>query len=712
MTEFNYVSLFAGIGGFEQALNKLGGKCVFSSEIDKFAAQAYEALYGDKPSGDITKINAKDIPEHDLLVGGFPCFAAGTLITTSDGVKPIEDVKKGNRVLTHTNSFQEVVVPMVKRKKGIYELKVQGSPVTLITEEHPVYVRDMYREWNNDRRSYDRKWSDPKWIEAEDLKKGVHFVGMSENIEVTNPYELTKEEAWLIGRYVADGYIRNNKRRNREDSYNNQVVYCVGKDKIDEFKEKVSEYYVGVTEDRTVYKCRIINKRFTDLCLAAGRGSENKLVPGFILDLPKELLEEFLEGYLSGDGCYTNKGYQATSVSRELIYGLAQVVQKLYNTPYSITYTKRPKTTVIEGRTVNQRDTWMLRFRKENRKQQDGVYIDGMLWMPIRSLEYDADFEDYVYNFEVENDNSYVANNLTVHNCQAFSVAGRRKGFEDTRGTLFFDIARIVSEKKPKALLLENVKGLINHDKGNTLDTMIKTLNDIGYVIDFDVITSKYFGVPQNRERIFIVAIREDLIEAEPFSEEATRGNTIVPKGKRRIGEWAKTFNFDWPEQAEVTTRLRDILEHEVDEKYYLDEEKTARLVAQMLGHDDICGNDLGSSGGHREPKIAERQTCIDDTQGFDGVRLYDDETPSLRSSRSGLKVAEPKYRIRKLTPRECWRLQGFPDVARDAVEAARISDSQRDKQAGNAVTVNVIEAIGERFIPLIADGTQTPAHR
>src|SRR5690625_2567928 len=166
--------------------------------------------------------------------------------------------------------------------------------------------------------------------------------------------------------------------------------------------------------------------------------------------------------------------------------------------------------------------------------------------------------------------------------CQAFSVAGKRQGFEDTRGTLFFEIARIAKEKRPKALLLENVKGLVNHDKGNTLDTMIRTLNDIGYIVDFDVLNSKYFGVPQNRERIFIVAIREDLIEAEPFSEESTTGQTIVPKGKRRIGEWASVFNFDWPEQAEVTTRLRDILESEVDEKYYLDEEKTAKLVAQL----------------------------------------------------------------------------------------------------------------------------------
>src|SRR5690625_1454201 len=192
--------------------------------------------------------------------------------------------------------------------------------------------------------------------------------------------------------------------------------------------------------------------------------------------------------------------------------------------------------------------------------------------------------------------------------CQAFSVAGKREGFADTRGTLFFDIARIAAEKKPKALLLENVKGLVNHDRGNTLDVMIETLNEIGYVVDFDVLNSKYFGVPQNRERIFIVAIREDLIEAEPFSEEATKGHTIVPKGKRRIGEWADVFNFDFPEQAEVTTRLRDILETDVYEKYYLDEEKTKRLVEQInegagLGTDGELGTLV--NGGSISPCIA-----------------------------------------------------------------------------------------------------------
>src|SRR5699024_4755313 len=271
-----------------------------------------------------------------------------------------------------------------------------------------------------------------------------------------------------------------------------------------------------------------------------------------------------------------------------------------------------------------------------------------------------------------------------------------------------------------------------------------------GYVVDFDVLNSKYFGVPQNRERIFIVAIREDLIEAEPFSEESTAGNTIVPKGKRRIGAWAKTLNFDFPEQMEVTTRLRDILESEVDEKYYLDEEKTAKLVARleekvteesptlidvsqakregkpreykevsstitariykdpyMLGHVDIRGNasiKRSSStdgisptlttmgGGHRELKIAEEQGlpireatkkvyAIAEEGDSVNVQFPDSKTRRGRvgkqiantleasSINQGVVESPPKYRIRKLTPLECWRLQGFSDEAHEAVK-------------------------------------------
>lgn len=419
--------------------------------------------------------------------------------------------------------------------------------------------------------------------------------------------------------------------------------------------------------------------------------------------------------------------------------------------------------------------------------------------------------------------------------CQSFSVAGKRLGFEDTRGTLFFEVARIAKVKQPRVLLLENVKGLVGHDKGRTLDTIVRTLNEIGYRVDFEVLNSKFFGVPQNRERIFIVGIREDLVENEPWVN--TKGTTIVPKGKRRIGayEGIKTFNFDWPVQGEVTTKLRDILEPTVDEKYYLSDEKTAALVAKLdesaitdtdevnvVGRVDWTKNDrtnrvygiggvsptpsgLGQGGG-TEPRVAlpaEPPFCIHNIYGgFDESkpRVFKDESPTIRTSAggghlpsvvlNGLPVKEatkkgyavaqegdvvnykfpdsktrrgrvgkqiahtleatsinqgvveregcvnnrgtvetretsnaldanyskgidnhgqrtqvlegPRYRIRKLTPLECFRLQGFSDEAHQALVDAGISDTQRYKQAGNAVTVNVVEAIGAQLLPFI----------
>lgn len=369
--------------------------------------------------------------------------------------------------------------------------------------------------------------------------------------------------------------------------------------------------------------------------------------------------------------------------------------------------------------------------------------------------------------------------------CQTFSLAGHRKGFDDIRGTLFFQMARIAKEKQPKVILAENVKGLVNHDKGRTLDVIVKTLNDIGYRVDFEVLNSKFFGVPQNRERIYIIGIREDLIKNEPWVIE---GNTVVPKSKQRISKYEgiKTFNFNFPKQENTTAILRDILEPNVDEKYYISKDKTDKLIKQleeqkmttegidkdypkMVGHADIKGHSIlkrvyhtGSvgptlnamPGGNREPKIAEEQAKLNivghsgsggqkghiyDDKGLiscltatdykqpkqiateirpvltpdrenkrqDGRRFKEDgeEAYTLTSQdRHGVALSEDngKYRIRKLTPLECFRAQGFPDSVYKTLVDAGISNSQLYKQIGNAVTVNVIEAIGKELLPLL----------
>ena len=320
--------------------------------------------------------------------------------------------------------------------------------------------------------------------------------------------------------------------------------------------------------------------------------------------------------------------------------------------------------------------------------------------------------------------------------CQSFSLAGKRRGFEDTRGTLFFHYVNAVKEVQPEFFIFENVKGMISHDKGETIKTVLSSFNEIGYDIDFDVFNSKYYGVPQNRERIYIVGKRKDLGINE--SRESVKGK----KKLDQLKNWAiENINYVklLPENnnENVEKRLVDVLEDKVDEKYYLSEEKTKKLTLNL----DLEGLSPALNcmrGGGLEPKIAVREATkqgyaiaeqgdsvnvtypdsktrrgrvgkqvaqtlqagevnqgvvIDDTQGYDGTRIYKGVSPTIRSSRSGLKTID-NLRIRKLTPLECWRLQSFTDEQFYKAKDSGVSNSQLYKQAGNAVTVNVVDAI------------------
>ena len=199
--------------------------------------------------------------------------------------------------------------------------------------------------------------------------------------------------------------------------------------------------------------------------------------------------------------------------------------------------------------------------------------------------------------------------------CQSFSIAGKRGGFNDTRGTLFFEIARIVKQKQPRLLLLENVKGLLSHDKGKTFGTILKMLDGIGYDLQWQVLNSKNFGVPQNRERVFIIGHLRGTSRPEVFP----------------IGEGNRTTKLA---NAEI------------------------------------------SNSSNREFGFKEVSPCM-------AARDYKD--PKI------IKAVDSQ--IRRLTPTECERLQSFPDGWTEG-----ISDTQRYKCLGNAVTVNVIEAIMEKL--------------
>lgn len=236
--------------------------------------------------------------------------------------------------------------------------------------------------------------------------------------------------------------------------------------------------------------------------------------------------------------------------------------------------------------------------------------------------------------------------------CQSFSIAGKRKGFDDTRGTLFFEIARILRAKKPRLFILENVKGLLSHDNGNTFKTIISTLDELGYDIQWQVLNSKNFGVPQNRERVFIIGNLRGTRRPQVFP---VRNNDEIynqpNENKEEIHNIASTMTArqfsSWNGNYVALTERRT------------EEAKRLRRLGIVKGTRNL-------------KKLEPREDGIANT-----VTTGDVKNSSLTNG----------SKIRRLTPIECERLQGFPDNW-----TAGVSDTQRYKMCGNAVTVNVVD--------------------
>ena len=301
-------------------------------------------------------------------------------------------------------------------------------------------------------------------------------------------------------------------------------------------------------------------------------------------------------------------------------------------------------------------------------------------WDEFAQKTYKANFDD---DFEIGGDITQINESdipsfdicLAGFPCQAFSLAGKRQGFNDNykglcRGTLFLEVARICEYHKPKVIFCENVKGLKIHDRGRTLGIIQKTFEDLGYKFFYEVLNSKDFGVPQNRERLYMVAFRND----------------IAPE------------NFEFPEATDDTKRIRDIIEENpVPAKYYLSDVYIETLRRHKARH-EAKGNGFGYE--IREwDGIAGAIVC--GGMGRERNLLIDTRQKDLTPT-THIKGEINKEGIRKMTPREWARLQGFPDTFN-----LPIADGHLYKQFGNSVTVNVIEAIAKE-IKEVLDNAET----
>ncbi|HEM6222113.1 TPA: DNA (cytosine-5-)-methyltransferase [Streptococcus suis] len=311
--------------------------------------------------------------------------------------------------------------------------------------------------------------------------------------------------------------------------------------------------------------------------------------------------------------------------------------------------------------------------------------------------------------------------------CQAFSIAGKRAGFED-RGTLFFEIARFASILRPKYLFLENVTGLLNHDNGNTFETILGALDDLGYDAEWQVFNSKNFGVPQNRERVFIIGHLRGASgraifpfergDKEIGSLQGQSTNTITARYGEAQGSGSYIIEGQQPKIIQRGHGYNQGGEHDtaptLTSNSWQENNLLAIKEATTKGYSEAT---VGDSINLSHPNSATRRGRVGKqmantllTGEEQGVVVYDfynrktkDEVGTLTASghqgntKAGTFGILDGIRIRKLTPRECWRLQGFPDWVFDKAQAVN-SNSQLYKQAGNSVTVNVIEAIAKRL--------------
>ena len=301
--------------------------------------------------------------------------------------------------------------------------------------------------------------------------------------------------------------------------------------------------------------------------------------------------------------------------------------------------------------------------------------------------------------------------------CQAFSLAGRRKGFEDARGTLFFEIARLAEAKRPAYLLLENVSGLLSHDGGRTFAAMLTTLYDLGYHVEWSVLNSKHFGVPQSRRRVFLICYLDPRCAGKILPVFGTDAKALIqvvggPQGSRVYdpegvactqtagagGMGGKTglylVNGD-----NVTASFVDLCAGHPRQT------GQARCITARYGQTTLSNHKAERSGVlliREDTKAGYKAAAPGDTVSLRFAstphrgRVGRDIAHTLETS-STQGIVERGGRIRRLMPRECLRLQGFEDSQIDKILAIT-SDAQAYKQAGNCVTVNVIEAIGRRI--------------
>ena len=675
------IDLFAGTGAFTSAFEQTGKvECVLANDMVGHSKVIYDENFDHKLTlADIHSLDVSEIPAHDILTGGFPCFVEDTRVLTNSGYKLIQDVNLTDKLLTHTGEFQNII--NLQRKiysQKMYSIRIKYHPEPIVcTSEHPFYVREKVeiRKWNNSIRRYnvDLKFKDPVWKNAEDLTINDYF-GMVVNTQSVIPeFEYMKiinqfksentilkldnlDQWFMMGYFLGDGWIQECKKKDGRLKY---IIRFAINNKDEEYVCSRINNVIQITDKKCdTGKCKKFgcgNQQWYEILKDFGKYAHGKKIPEWVQNAPSHFVEEFIAGYMKADGWVRKDGmYSMTTVSPDISFGIQRLFLKLGKLA-SVSKCHRPPTCIIEGRTVNQRHTYSIRVQHSVRYSS---FIEGQYaWFAPCTISNHTVENVPVYNFEVETDNTYIVENTIVHNCQPFSIAGERAGFDDERSNVFWKMLKIIDHHNPRCIVLENVKNLVTHDDKKTFKTITSELEKRGYHITSKVLdTSKITGIPQHRERIYIVCLKDLLVHEK--------------------------FNLDFPliEKKKVTEMLET---SEIPAKYYYtDKSSTWPLVSASV-------TEKGKIYQYRRVYVRENKSS---------------ECPTLTANMGGgghnVPIILDEKGIRKLTPRECFNFQGFPEE----YKLPAISDTNLYKLAGNAVSLPVVKLIANRLVPLLQE--------
>lgn len=681
--QFTYGSICSGIEAASVAWHDLG-KPLWFSEIEPFPCAVLAHHFPEVPNlGDMTALPGKilngEIPAPDVLVGGTPCFTAGHMVLTDKGYMPIETLSVGDLVVTHQGRLKPIL-RVGREIKQVGKLTAVGLPEPIVcTPEHPFYAQKWQTINTKKNGKYHRKTiiSEPEWIEAHKLE-GYQWVSLTDFSVM--PYggfhsKLTDADVLLIaGYYLGDGWIRRWKGKNKK-----AVVISVNKEKYRKFSLSFAKLPHHITtENNSVIKITICDTELADFLYSQfGEKASGKTIPAWCLS--HSFRSKIFEGYMITDGSFRNGVYTANSISKSLAYGISALSQTLGYTSSVSKVTVDP-TKEIQGRIVNQNDYYQMRAFLQSTSRKSRL-DENRLLRSVQSFEITGN--EVVYNIEVADDNSYILNNAVVHNCQAFSVAGKRDSLDDDRGNLTLvlihileaiDYVRQQNGQPPCILIWENVPGVLSTQDnafGHFLAGLVQECEPLqpaggkwtnaGYVhskrtIGWRILDAQHFGVAQRRKRVFLVASARGRSVAEILIEQkGVRGDIKESRATReRVTGFIETSFAQYRQSAQAGT---------------------LKASGGGLGG----GSETLIVHGTQDPIISMQTAhCLGRNNG--------QENP-----------------IRKLAPKECERLQGFPDdwtkIPYRNKSADDCPDSPRYKAIGNSMAVPCMHWIGIRLV-------------